>query len=169
MNVNSGSQNVNFQAKLYFQDMAGEIKPYKRRLANISKKFEEKTAKYPNDKIVIKDNANGGIFLETFIKNNEEGGNFSRKGLAQLFKLSDEEIANKFSKLHKMSNKADEIMQRAYKFYDSLSKGVESKGLELKDEKFWDFITSAQSAVRQSVVAKDKILGNPEYFNGYIM
>lgn len=166
MEVNSNPANVNFQAKLVFVDKAGEMKPYKCRLSNISKLFEEKTAKRPNDTLEISD-CNGGISVMTYIKGLEERGTFSKEGLVQLFKLSDDAIATKFSKFLKMADNVDDIAQKAYKFYDSLSKDFEHKGISLNDENFWSFISSAQTAAKQSVIAKDKILGNPEYFNGF--
>lgn len=170
MEVRMNNYNTSFGAKLAINDKAQLLKPYEKRLGNIAKIFEEKTSKYTKDVFEISTNEHDpekATTLTAYVGNAEEGGELTPKGLAELFKLKDNSIVEKFKKIFFTAQKTDKIDSQTDRFLTTVNNSIKKDKISYPEDKVYDYTASIKNQIRRDALKNDKLLSNKENFRFY--
>ncbi len=156
MEMNS---NVTFTARMDVK----ALKFDKERWKNISKIFETKTSDFPNDRFVLS-NPDNTIYLETSSKESERFHELSwklNKNL-KLFKLADEEIAEKFTKILKIFKKQDSLYDETGAYLKKVSSILPKDEYAKLEDATWEKVVDLEYDLTKNAFNNDPILKQAE-------
>lgn len=156
------NNNLNFTAKMNI--LTNEVNT--ERLQKIAQKFEAKTAKYPNDTFEINGTKKHGFQIYHFDNDLDEENccDITNNQWNNLFKNSNDFIADKFIKLFEIFKHKNTEYNNAKKYINSVRKNDQYNDPTDFEQKFWDIFTAKTMKERELTIAKDSTLKNFEIY-----
>ena len=156
MNSINNTPNVNFTAGMNIRGFKNNAN----RLSNITRMFEAKTAKYPNDTIEITNFPGEGIQIYHTDKGieHEHCADITTDQWNKLFENTDEFITKKLVKLFNIFKKHDSEYNKAGKYIVLVIKKDKNNDPTNFEQKFWDIVVAKAHKDMEIAVNKDSVL-----------
>lgn len=152
---NTINNNVNFTANLNTCTRGSEQK-----WSKIAKTFAEKTARFPNDDLLVKGSFSDGLELglnkDNFILTTLK---LSKGTSKKLSKLSPESIADKIKTVFNVLKQEQRSIEKAEKFAKDLKLCTNDVPVKTQN-KYWQAVNGAITKQKAATLAKDSILKN---------
>lgn len=154
--INNTPYNVNFTAGMNIRGFKNNAN----RLSNITRMFEAKTSKYPNDTFEITKFPDEGIQIYHTDKGieHEHCADITNEQWNKLFENTDEFITKKLVKLLNIFKKHDNEYNKAGKYIVSVIKKDKNNDPTNFEQKFWDIVVAKANKDMEIAVNKDSVL-----------
>ncbi len=152
---NTINNSVNFTANLNTCTRGS-----KQKWSNVAKAFAEKTAKYPNDELLVKGSFSDGLELGLNKDNSILTTLKLSKGISKtLSKLSPESIADKLKTVFNVLKQEQHSIEKAEKLAKDIKLCTNEVPVKTQN-KYWQAVSGAIAKQKETSLAKDPILKN---------
>lgn len=159
--MNSINNNVNFTARLKFNNLNRDIESWR----NISKELPIKTKEYPHDILTLSSCPEG---LDVSALNTKNGADalvtILSDGYENLIHMNNDKIIHKFKKMLSIFEYRDKEFEKATKATNELRQNNNSTTIDKAIDDIWDTTVDKVQMHKDKAIAGDEVLETAKFY-----